>query len=293
MIALKIENLKKTYKVGIFKKKKVEALKGISIQIEEGEIFGFLGPNGAGKTTAILSMLDLIKKDSGKIFFFEKEIKNNSEMFKDIGYVPEEPYLYNYLKVEEFLYLGAKLSNFEEKNLKEKIENYLKLFNLYEKKDNIIKNLSKGQKQRVLLSLNFLIQPKILILDEPFRGLDPIGIKSVRDEILVLSQAGKTVFLSSHIISEVEMICNKVSIINNGEIVWEGNPKQIHSKECSFKVYFKLKKQAEENIIEKKFYNQDDLIEFLKEINLTGGEIIEILQEKGLEDYFHEKIREN
>lgn len=292
MIALRIENLKKTYRAGLFKRKKLEALKGISIQIEEGEIFGFLGPNGAGKTTAILTMLDLIKRDSGKIFFFEKEIKNNNEMFKDIGYIPEEPYLYNYLKVEEFLYLGAKLSNFEEKNLKEKIENYLKLFNLYEKKDNIIKKLSKGQKQRVLLSLNFLIQPKILILDEPFRGLDPVGIKRVRDEILALNKIGKTIFLSSHIISEVEMICNKISIINNGEIVWEGNPKQIQ-RERSFKVYFKMKKQSEENIIEKKFYNQDDLIQFLKELNLTGGEIIEILQEKGLEDYFFEKIREN
>lgn len=293
MIALRIENLKKTYKTGFFKGEKLEALKGISIQIEEGEIYGFLGPNGAGKTTTILSMLDLIKRDSGRVFFFEKEVQNNSEIFKDIGYVPEEPYLYNYLKVEEFLYFGAKLSNFEEKNLKEKIENYLKLFNLYEKRESIIKNLSKGQKQRVLLSLNFLIQPKILILDEPFRGLDPIGIKSVRDEILALSQNGKTIFLSSHIISEVEMVCNKVSIINNGEIIWEGNPRQIQKKESAFKIYFKIKKQAGENIIEKKFYNQDDLIVFLKELNSSGGEIIEILKEKSLEDYFLEKIREN
>lgn len=164
---------------------------------------------------------------------------------------------------------------------------------MYEKRGSIIKNLSKGQKQRVLLSLNFLIKPKILILDEPFRGLDPIGIKIVRDEILALSQNGNTIFLSSHIISEVDMICNKVSIIKNGEIIWEGNPRQIQKKGNAFKVYFKVKKQVGENIVEKKFYDQDDLIEFLKELNSSGGEIIEILQEKSLEDYFLEKIREN
>lgn len=289
MIAIKIEDLKKTYKSGFLKKNKFLALKGISMEIREGEIFGFLGPNGAGKTTTILSMLDLIKKDSGRVLFFGKEIKENYEIFKEIGYIPEEPYLYNYLKVKEFLYLGAKLKEIEE-GLDEKIEYYLKLFELWEKRESIIKNLSKGQKQRVLLSLNFLIQPKILILDEPFRGLDPVGIKIVRDEILNLGKNGCTIFLSSHIISEVETLCSKVSIINDGLIIWEGNPKEIPKKETGFKVLFKLQDGTYSGKILK---NQGELIEFLKEINNSAGEIIEILQETKLEDYFLEKIREN
>lgn len=288
MIAIKVENLKKTYKSGFLKKISFKALKDVSFEIKEGEIFGFLGPNGAGKTTTILSILNLIKKDGGKVLFFEKEIEKDIEIFKEIGYVPEEPYLYNYLKVKEFINLGIKLSG--KKEPEEKIENYLKIFDLWEKRENITKNLSKGQKQRVLLALNFLIQPKILILDEPFRGLDPLGIKIVRDEIEELGKKGSTIFLSSHIISEVETLCSKVSIINNGLIVWDGNPKEIPKKEEGFKAIYKTKDGVFSAKILK---NQGDLIEFLKEINNSGGEIVEILQETKLEDYFLEKIREN
>ncbi|MEJ5166556.1 MAG: ABC transporter ATP-binding protein [Thermoanaerobaculia bacterium] len=290
MIAIRVEDLKKTYKSGFLKKSKFQALKGVSFEIKEGEIFGFLGPNGAGKTTTILSMLNLIKRDSGKISFFEKEIEKDVEIFKDIGYIPEEPYLYNFLKVREFINLGTKLSGIEDKDIEEKIEKYLKLFDLWEKRENIIKTLSKGQKQRVLLALNFILEPKILILDEPFRGLDPVGIRIVRQEIEALSKKGSTIFLSSHIISEVEALCSKVSIINNGLIVWEGNPKEIPRKEEGFKVLYKSKEGVFSGKILK---NQEELLEFLKEINFSGGEIVEVLQETKLEDYFYEKVREN
>jgi len=288
MIALKIENLKKTYKSGFIIKKKTFALKGISFEIAEGEIFGFLGPNGSGKTTTILSILNLIKKDSGRVLFFEKELERDYKLFKEIGYVPEEPYLYNILNVFEFLYLSSKLSDIEENNLKEKIDFYLNLFDLNQKKDALIKNLSKGQKQRVLLALNFLIEPKILILDEPFRGLDPVGIKNVRDEILKLKEKGKTVFLSSHIISEVEQLCTKVAIIKEGILIWEGRPKEIPKSKSAFKVFYKFKEER----FERDAKSQEELIKFLNEVNLNGGEVIEILKEKSLEDYFFEKIGE-
>lgn len=290
MIAIRVENLKKTYKSGFIIKKRFTALKGISFEINEGEIFGYLGPNGSGKTTTILAMLNLIKKDFGNVFFFEKEIEKENEIFKDIGYVPEEPYLYNYLKVREFINLGIKLSGQEYKGLEEKIEKYLKIFDLWEKSESITKNLSKGQKQRVLLALNFILEPKILIMDEPFRGLDPVGIRTVRQEIEALSKKGSTIFLSSHIISELEALCSKVCIINNGLIVWEGNPKEIPKKEEGFKVLYKSK----EGVFSVKILkNQEELLEFLKEINSSGDEIVEVLQETKLEDYFYEKVREN
>lgn len=288
MKAIRIDNLKKTYKSGFINKKKTFALRGISFEIEEGEIFGFLGPNGSGKTTTILSMLNLIKKDSGKVLFFEKELEKDYKLFKDIGYVPEEPYLYNNLKVFEFLYLSSRLSEMEENNLKEKIDFYLGLFELSQKKEVYIKNLSKGQKQRVLLSLNFLIEPKVLILDEPFRGLDPLGIKNVREEIKKLKEKRKTVFLSSHIISEVEQLCTEVAIIKDGLLIWEGNPKEIPKSFGAFKIFYKFKEEK----FEKNVKNQEELVNLLNEINLKGGEIVEILKEKSLEDYFIEKIGE-
>lgn len=289
MIAIRIENLKKIYKSGFFKKKSFEALKGISVEIKEGEIFGFLGPNGAGKTTTILAMLNLIKKDEGKILIFEKELLKNPDLFEKIGYVPEEPYLYNFLKVEEFIRYGVKLSKYAQEKLNEKIERFLKLFDLWEKRNSLIKNLSKGQKQRVLLALNFLIEPDLLILDEPFRGLDPVGIKNVRDQILELSKKGKTVFLSSHLISEIEMVCNRVSIINDGLIIWEGQPSEISKDQKGYIIKFK----GDEKLFEMKVRGQEELLTKLKEINEKNYEILEVKKEKGLEEHFLEKIKRN
>lgn len=291
MSAIKIDNLKKTYKSGFLKKKAFTALKGISLEIPEGEIFGFLGPNGAGKTTTILCMLNLISRDEGNLFIFDKSIDTHPDIFQDLGYVPEIPYLYENLKVYEFLTFGAKLHRIRNQELKERMEYYLKLFDLWGKKDSFIKNLSKGQKQRILLALNFFIKPKLLVLDEPFRGLDPVGFKHVREEISRLAEEGSTIFLSSHILSEIEMVCSQVAIIHHGKIIWEGNPKEISRKGEGYRVYYKMPGENQE--AEKKIDSQKKLLAFLKTITEKNGELVQVLREKRLEDHFLETVRED
>ncbi len=295
-----IENLKKVYKSGFFKNKTIFSLKEISFEIQRGEIYGFLGPNGAGKTTTILLILNLIKRDGGKILLLGKENDKSKEIYKEIGYVPEEPFFYNYLKGEEILYLIGRLKGKDENFLKEKIPYFLEIFQLKEKGKRILKTYSKGEKQRLILAVNFLIEPEILILDEPFRGLDPIGVKIAKEEIERISKNGKTVFFSSHILSEVEMLCTKVGIINEGKMVWEGSPKEIYEKERKYKIFFKVPKEKEilfqrekGNLewYERGSLNQEELFKILDLIKENKGEILQILPDKKLEDYFIEKVK--
>ncbi|MCK9273022.1 ABC transporter ATP-binding protein [Candidatus Gracilibacteria bacterium] len=198
----------------------------VNLEIKEGEVFGFLGPNGAGKTTTMKCILNLIKPESGEIIILgENELTN--EIKSQIGFMPENTYLYKYLTGYEFLKFNGKFYNIEKNELEEKINNLLEKVGLKEAKDKLLAKYSKGMLQRIGLAQAIINNPKLVFLDEPMSGLDPIGRKMVKDLILELKKNGTTVFFNTHILSDVESICDRFAIIHKGKIIEENKVKNL------------------------------------------------------------------
>jgi ABC-2 type transport system ATP-binding protein len=220
MKALEIKNLNKSFRSN-FLLKTYHILKGINIGVEKGEIYGFLGPNGAGKTTTMKCIMGLIKPDSGEIDILGKPA-TVTENKKYIGFLPEQPYFYDYLTAEEFLWFTGMLFSMPKTEIKRRTDELLETVGLKDKKDIKLRKFSKGMVQRVGLVHTLIHNPDFIILDEPFSGLDPIGRKELRDIILSLKDAGKTIFFSSHILQDMELMVDRVGIILNGQIKKEG-----------------------------------------------------------------------
>ncbi len=219
MNAIEIKNLTKIYiKKRLIRNKKFLAVDNLSFDVAEGEIFGFLGPNGSGKTTTIKTLLGLLYPSAGECFVFGEKVPSLASLSK-IGYLPEIPYLYKYLTAREILLLYGSVSGISENVLKNRIDEVLEIVKLKTEKDTRLGEFSKGMLQRVGVAQALIHKPQLLILDEPFTGLDPIGLKDMRDIILSLRKEGKTVFFSSHIISEAEKICSRVAIIYKGKLL--------------------------------------------------------------------------
>lgn len=214
--ALRIQDLSYTY-TGDWTRKKTPALKNISLAVEPGESFGFLGHNGAGKTTAIKCILNLIKPQSGAVTIFGKTSRG-CESRRDVGYVAEQPYFYDNLTVAELLTMYSTLAGIPHAQQKEAIARTLTSVGLTERQNTPMRSLSKGLLQRAAMAQAIVSQPRLLILDEPFSGLDPIGRKEFRELLCALKQSGATIFMSSHILSDVEFLCDRVSIMVRGEI---------------------------------------------------------------------------
>lgn len=214
MVAVKLENVVKYF--GEFK-----ALDNVSFEIEEGEVIGFLGPNGAGKTTTMRIITGFMEQTSGKVSVYGLDnIEQQDEIKKIIGYLPEQPPLYPELSVEEYLYFVAEIKDVKKDKIKSRVEEVIELVGLGEKRNFLIGHLSKGYKQRVGIAQAIIHNPKLLILDEPTIGLDPIQIIEVRELIKKLSQVEKrTIILSTHILQEVNYVCQRAIIINKGKIV--------------------------------------------------------------------------
>ncbi|RAL57686.1 hypothetical protein BLD25_02020 [Candidatus Gracilibacteria bacterium GN02-872] len=210
---LEIKNLSK--KLG-----KKEVLKNVSFSVGEGEIYGFLGPNGAGKTTTMKNILRFMNPDSGEIKIFSKNVLDE-EVKKQIGFMPENTYLYKHLTGKEFLKFNGKFFGLFGQKLDQKVQNLLKKLGLENAGDKFLKDYSKGMLQRIGLAQAIINDPKLLFLDEPMSGLDPIGRKMVKDLIVELNNKGTTIFFNTHILADVESICDKISIIHNGEIIVE------------------------------------------------------------------------
>jgi ABC-2 type transport system ATP-binding protein len=220
MNALEINDLHKSF-ASNFLIKQYHILKGIDITVEQGEIYGFLGPNGAGKTTTMKCVLGLITPDAGEISIFGQPA-GNAESRRNVGFLPEQPYFYDYLTAEELLMFTGMLFSMPGAETREKARKLIKLVGLADKKDIKLKKYSKGLIQRVGLAQALVHEPDFLILDEPFSGLDPIGRKELRDIILSLKESGKTIFFSSHILQDMEMMVDRVGIILNGRIKKQG-----------------------------------------------------------------------
>jgi ABC-2 type transport system ATP-binding protein len=220
---LEVEGLRKVFHIGFFRKR-VEAVKGTSFKVKRGEIFGLLGPNGAGKTTTIKAILRLIFPTEGEIRIFGRSA-DDREAAKRVGYMPENPYVYQYLKPLEFLDLCGRLVGIPKTDRRARSEEMIDKVGLRHAMDRPIGKFSKGMMQRIGLAQALLHDPELLVLDEPMSGLDPIGRKEVRDLLLEQRERGKTLLFTSHILSDVELLCDRVVIMQEGEITSEG---QVH-----------------------------------------------------------------
>jgi len=213
---LRVDDLHKTFAIGFFRKK-VEAVRGVSFEVKQGEIFGLLGPNGAGKTTTIKMILRLIFPMKGRIELFGDPSSGPLAMAR-LGYLPENPYIYQYLRPLEFLDLCARLCGMERDRRDRRARELIERVGLGHAVDRPIGKFSKGMMQRIGLAQALIHDPELLVLDEPMSGLDPIGRKEVRDLIVDQHRAGKTILFTSHILSDVELLCDRVGILQRGKM---------------------------------------------------------------------------
>jgi ABC-2 type transport system ATP-binding protein len=217
MLALEIQDLSKTYSVGFWKKRPRCVLKPLSLSVQQGEVFGYLGPNGAGKTTTLKLLMGLVYPTTGTARIFGRSIDDTSAKL-DIGFSPEQPYFYDHLTAQELLEYYGQLSGIPAAERKRRAGATLARVGLKDIELLQLRKFSKGMLQRVSLAQAILHDPKFLFLDEPMSGLDPIGRREVRDLIQELKDEGKTVFFSTHILSDAETLCDRVAILNQGEL---------------------------------------------------------------------------
>ena len=238
-LMIKIEHLHKTYRSGFLMKPKL-ALKDVSFSVEPGQVYGFIGPNGAGKSTTIKVLTGLLNYDSGTVLvngISPRDVKSR----RFIGYSPEQPYFYDYLTGRELLRFYGKLVGLDGAELDKRIGWALDL--LHANKDWIdrrLRSYSKGMMQRVGIAQAILGKPKLLILDEPMSGLDPMGRRDVREAIMELNRDGVTIFYSSHLLSDVESISHKVAMIVDGKIVREGTVDEI-TESCGVEYHVRIR----------------------------------------------------
>ncbi len=219
---VEIENLTKDYEVGFWKKKKVRALDSLDLQVERGQIFGFLGGNGAGKTTTIKLLMGLIFPTAGTARILGSDI-GSVEMHSRIGYLPENPYFYDYLTARELMMYFAELFGIEHSERKRRTEDLLTRVGLEEAAWNRqLRKFSKGMLQRTGLAQSLINNPEIVFMDEPMSGLDPMGRREIRELIASLREQGTTVFMSTHILSDIEVLCDRVAILRQGKLAATG-----------------------------------------------------------------------
>jgi len=213
---LRIEGLTKEFRLGLGRQR-VVALDHLDLEVEPGEIFGFLGHNGAGKTTTIKLLLGLLAPTAGRAWILDRPIQDVA-VKQHVGFLPESPYFYEYLTAAEFLTFYGQLFGLSRQALAKKIDDLLAMVCLADARHLPLRKFSKGMLQRIGLAQALINDPQVVILDEPMSGLDPIGRRDVRDIILRLKDEGKTIFFSTHILPDVEMICDRVGILVKGQL---------------------------------------------------------------------------
>lgn len=302
MDAIRIEGLIKRFRSGWPGRPPATVLDGLSLSVREGEIFGFLGPNGSGKTTTIKVLMGLIRATAGTAEIFGKPA-GDVQVRRRIGFLPESPYFYDYLTAEEFLNFYGNLSGMGRDRLRVRVPQLLEMVGLAEARTRQLRKFSKGMLQRVGLAQAIIHDPELVILDEPMSGLDPIGRKQVRDLILGLRDQGKTVFFSTHIIPDVEMICDRVGVIAKGKLLTTGRVDELagHGHTQSVEIVCQgitiseipaiqtmavrvLQRGPQALIV---LPRPDRLEDLLGEIRKHGGRLISVTPQKGsLEELF-------
>ena len=277
--AIEIRNLSKDYETGFWKKKRVRALDDLSLNVKPGQIFGFLGGNGAGKTTTIKTLMRLIFPTEGAARILGHDIAD-VQMHRRIGYCPENPYFYDYLTALELMEYFGELFGYEKADRKIKTEELLTAVGLDEKDwKRQLRKFSKGMLQRVGIAQSLINDPELVFFDEPMSGLDPVGRREIRELIAGLRDKGTTVFMSTHILSDIEALCDDVAILRNGKLAASGSLNDL------------LKRSAESNELEISIQGVSaeairEQIEFIAGASLKSkpnGTIIRILDETDIE----------
>ena len=303
-IAVKTEGLTKNYRL-LMHKEPVNAVSDLNLEVNEGEIFGFLGPNGAGKTTTIKMLLGLTYPTAGQAWVLGKPA-GDIEIKREISYLPESPYFYDYMSGTELLGFYASLFRIGGVERAEKIERLLKLVGLYNDRFKPLSQYSKGMLQRIGIAQALINDPKLLFFDEPTSGLDPIAHSEIRDLILKLRDEGRTVFLSSHQLSDVEMVCDRVAILNRGKLLkigklddmLFGGSVEITASGLNASALEKLKTLAksvstEDSTVTVTQDEGEGVGKVIDAVRAAGGEIISVIpQKRTLEGLFMEIIRE-
>src|SRR3972149_1727655 len=241
MNVIETKGLTKVYSTS-FKKNKVQALVDFNLNVEKGVIFGLLGPNGAGKTTLVKLLLGITFPTAGNATIIEKDI-SDYKIKEKVGYLPENHKYPSYLKGGEVLKFFGKLSGMNGVNLDKRIDELLELVKLSQWKKTKVKAYSKGMMQRLGLAQALINDPDLIFLDEPTDGVDPIGRKEIRDILIELKNRSKTIFLNSHLLSEVELITDRVGILNKGKLLREGTVKEFTEKKEEYKLVVDNKEQ--------------------------------------------------
>ena len=278
MALLEIKNISKSFQNN-------QALQNVSLSILPDKIYGLLGPNGAGKTTLIRNITQIFYPDSGEILFHGEKLQPKHS--NQIGYMPEERGMYKKMKVGEQLIYFARLRNFTKREAEEKIDFWLKKLNIESWRDKNIEDLSKGMQQKVQFVATILHEPKLLILDEPFSGLDPIAAEQIKNEIIELNQKGTTIIFSTHRMENIEEMCEDIFLINKGKIILDGNIQQIKQdfKQHLYKIVtvenLAVTEKIQDSISIQKQVNNELIIQ-LKE-NQKPNNVLRILLDNAIE----------
>ena len=308
MDAITIDELTKIYKPTWPWQQPATVLSKVSLTVGRGEIFGFLGPNGAGKTTTMKILLGLMRATSGSVELLG-EPASDVNVHAKIGYLPESPYFYDYLTAEEFLIFYGRLAGLDHTELQRRVSVLLSRVGLTEARDLPLRKFSKGMLQRIGVAQALIHDPELIILDEPMSGLDPVGRKDVRDIILSLRDQGKTVFFSTHIISDVEMICDRVGILAKGKLLALGRIEELVNRHVAQSVEVACEGLVGEEILPIKgtairllqrgnrcwmiIPGQNKLEDVLSAIRQAGGRLISVIPHKGsLEEIFLEQTNQ-
>jgi ABC-2 type transport system ATP-binding protein len=300
--AIHIEKLVKEYPSGWPGRPHITALRGLSLSVGRGEIYGFLGPNGAGKTTTLKILMGLIRATAGRAELLGMPA-GEVKVRQKIGFLPESPYFYDYLTAKEFLCFYGNLAGLSHHDMSRRVPELLAVVGLSEASNRQLRKFSKGMLQRIGLAQALIHDPDVVILDEPMSGLDPIGRRQVRDLILKLRDQEKTVFFSTHIIPDVEMICDRVGIIVKGKLIASGRVEELvsHGHTQSVEVVCegltgdqlskinglstRILQQAKRFLIV--LPTPDKLEEVITILRSHGGRLISVSPQKGsLEDLF-------
>jgi ABC-2 type transport system ATP-binding protein len=305
MAVIEVENLTYDYRTGFWRKRARRALDGLNLRVEAGEVFGFLGPNGAGKTTTFKILMGLITPAAGSARIFERPL-DDLQMRRRIGYLPEQPYFYDHLSAREFLEYCGSLSDLARAEAGRRAERLLAEVGLGDSAEKQLRKFSRGMLQRLGLAQALINDPDALFLDEPMSALDPLGRREVRDLIANLRAQGKTIFFSSHILTDVEAMCDRVAILSGGKLVEEGKLSEIlksHGNEVevvvsgvsaeAFGELGALEVTPTPEGARVRLANDHDLMQILNIVYRTGGRLVSVNPvRESLEELFVREVAE-
>lgn len=285
-----VESLKKTFKVG-FARKVVDAVRGISFVVEPGEIFGFLGPNGAGKTTTMKMCMDLIRPTSGRVLLFGSPPGSRAARQR-IGYLPEQPYFYDYLKPVELLDFFGRLYGVPRGVRRKRIDELIALVGLDHARDRTLRKFSKGMLQRAGLAQALIGDPELVILDEPFSGLDPVNLRGLLDEVQALRDDGRTVVLSTHRMDQVQAFCRDLALLHRGRIVLRGEVAAVRAAHArrEYAVGFRGDTGSLTHPGFEVLEQEDERLRVRLREGFTGNDLLALLLERGVELTAFEEI---